>query len=219
MSGQIGIAPGTHKAANPFLGYFFDIVAPFAAYFIVQKFGASAFWALAVGGVIAGASTAINSVRRKKLDTVGILVIVELAASIIFMLFLRDPRLLLIRPSFYTGIASIYLAFTALAGRPLSYDGAKPMAAKDGPERLAAYERAWVASIEFRQTHNLVTWGFALALLVDSILRIVVVYKFPLDRAMWVSNIPHVVAILLITASSALAGRRFSRIVDRFQRS
>jgi hypothetical protein len=209
----------TSKSPNPFLGYLFDIVAPFAAYFIVGKFGAPAFWGLALGGVIAGTSTAINSIKRKKLDTIGILVIVELFASIIFLLVLRDPRLLLIRPSFYTGIASIYLAATAFAGRPLSYDGAKPMAAKDGPERLAAYERAWAESAEFRQTHNFVTWGFALALLVDSILRIVVVYKFPLNRAMWVSNIPHVAAIILIIASSALAGRRFSRIVDQFQRT
>jgi hypothetical protein len=202
-------------ARNPFLGYFFDIVAPFVAYFIVHRFGAPAFWALTAGGLVAGASTTVNSIRRKNLDAVGVLVLLELVASIIFLLVLRDPRLLLIRPSFYTAIASIYLAFSVLTGHPLSFDGAKPMAAKGGPERLEAYERAWQVSAEFRHTHNVATSGLAVAFLADSILRIVIVYKFPLDRAMWLSNVPHVVAILLIMIVGALAGRRFKRIVDQ----
>jgi hypothetical protein len=202
------------KTTSPFLAHFFDILAPLVAYFIVHWFGARAFWALTVAGLVAGAGTMVNSIRRKKLDTIGVLVILELGASIIFLLVLRDSRLLLIRPSLYTGIASIYLAFSVFAGHPLSFDGAKPMAAKGGPRRLAAYERAWKDCAEFRSTHKIVTLGFALAFFVDSILRIIIVYEFPLDRALWISNVPHVVAITLIIAVSALAGRTFQRIVD-----
>ena len=199
---------------NPFLGYFLDLVAPFVAYFIVHKFGAPAFWALTAGGLVAGASTAVNSIRQRHVDAVGVLVLLEMAASIIFLLVLRDARLLLIRPSFYTAIASVYLAFSVFAGHPLSFDGAKPMAAKGGPERLAAYERSWQTSAEFRHTHRVITSGLAVAFLADSILRIVIVYKFPLDQAMWLSNVPHVAAILVIAVVGALAGRRFKRIVD-----
>jgi hypothetical protein len=209
--------PDSHpatKTKNPFLGYFLDIAGPFTAYFIVHYFGAPAFWALTIGGLVAATTTIVNSIRRKSLDAVGILVILELVASITFLLVLRDARLLLIRPSFYTGIASIYLAFTVIAGHPLSFDGAKPMAAKGGPARLAAYERAWRDSAEFRRAHKVVTLGFALALFADSILRIVIVYKFPVERSMWLSNVPHVAAMVLIIASSALAGRTFKRIVD-----
>lgn len=214
MKDEITDAKMTAKTKNPFVGYFFDIVAPFAVYFIVHWFGAKAFWALTAGGLAAGTSTIVNSARRKSLDAVGVLVMIELAASITFLLVLRDSQLLLIRPSFYTGIASIYLAFSVFAGHPLSFDGAKPMAAKGGPERLAAYERAWKDSAEFRRTHNIVTLGFALAFFADSILRILIVYKFPLERSVWLSNVPHVAAIILIIAVSALAGRTFKRIVD-----
>jgi hypothetical protein len=199
---------------NVFLGYVFDVVAPFLAYLLVHWFGGKAFWALTAGGLVAGASTAVNSIRRKKMDAVGVLVLLELVASVIFLLVLRDSRLLLIRPSFYTAIASVYLAFSVLAGHPLSFDGARPMAAKGGPQRLAAYERAWTNSAEFRRTHNIVTSGFAAAFFADSVLRIVIVYNFPLERSMWLSNVPHVAAMVLIVASSALAGRKFARIVD-----
>ncbi len=204
--------PATAKSI--FVPYVLDIVAPLAGYFVVRWFGAQAFWALTAGGLIAGLSTLVNTIRHKGLDAVGTLVIIEIAASIALLLLIRDPRLLLIRPSFYTGVAAIYFAFTVFAGRPLTFDAAKPMAAKGGPERLAAYERAWDSSTEFRRIHKVVTLGFALAFLADSVLRVVIVYRFPLERSTWLSNLPHVVAMLLIIAASALAGRSFSRIVD-----
>jgi hypothetical protein len=61
----------------------------------------------------------------------------------------------------------------------------------------------------------MVTLGFGLALLVDSVLRVLVVYRLPLERAAWLSNVPHVTAMVLMIAVSALAGRKFKRLVDR----
>jgi hypothetical protein len=171
-------------------------------------------WALMAGGLIAGASTAVNTIRQKGLDRVGALVILEIAASIAMLLVLKDPRLLLIRPSFYTGIAAAYLIFTVLVGRPISFDGSKPMATQGDPVRLAAIEKVWEQSAEFRRTHKIVTAGFGVALAVDSILRIVIVYRYPLERSMWLSNVPHVAAMILIIATSALAGRRFKKIAE-----
>lgn len=205
------------KPATPqklFLPYFFDIVAPFLGYLVVHWFGARAIWALTAGGLIAGASTAVNTIRRKGLDRVGVLVILEIVASIGLLVLTKDPRLLLIRPSFYTGIAAVYLMFTSVVGRPLSFDGAKPMATHGDPQRLAAYELAWQRSPEFRRAHKVVTFGFGLALAADSVLRVVIVYRYPVERSAWLSNVPHVVAIILIIAASALAGRTFKRLVE-----
>jgi hypothetical protein len=202
------------SVSSLWLPYLFDIVAPFVACLVVHAFGARAFWALAAGGAVAGASTALNSIRRKGLDGVGVLVVLEIAASIALLVFVRDARLLLIRPSFYTGLAAVYLMVSAFIGRPLSYAGSRPMAAKGGPARLAAYERAWERSAEFRRTHCLVTFGFGLGLAADSILRVLIVYNTPVERAAWLSNVPHVTAIILIIGVSALAGRRFAKLVD-----
>lgn len=195
-------------------GYAADIVAPFLAYLLVHWFGAGAVWALTAGGLAAGATTLVNTIRRRRLDAIGTLVLLELAASVVMLVTLRDSRLMLVRPSFYTGIAAVYLVFSVLRGHPLSVDGAKPMAAKDGAKRLAAYERAWKESEEFRRTHAIVTLLFAAALLADSLLRVLIVYRYPLEKSAWLSNVPHLAAIALIVAASALAGRRFSRMVD-----
>jgi hypothetical protein len=202
-------------APKIFLPYFFDIVAPFLGYLIVHWFGARVVWALTAGGLIAGASTAVNTVRRKGLDRVGALVILEIAASIMMLLLLEDPRLLLVRPSFYTGIAAAYLIFTVFVGRPISFDGSKPMATQGDPVKLAALEKVWEQSAEFRLTHKIVTAGFGVALAVDSVLRVVIVYRFPVERSVWLSNVPHLTAMVLIIVTSALAGRRFKRIAEQ----
>ena len=202
-----------------FLPYFFDIVAPFLAYFVVHRFGARTILALTVGGLIAAASTAVNTIRRKGLDRIGMLVILEIVASLVMLLVMHDPRLLLIRPSFYTAVAAVYLIYTVFVGRPLSYDGARPMATQGDPLRMEGYEKLWYQSAEFRRTHKMVTFGFGLALMIDSILRIVIVYRLPIERSAWLSNVPHAATVLLIVASSAMAGRRFQRIGESVNKS
>jgi hypothetical protein len=201
-------------ASRVWLPYVVDVVAPFAAYVVMRAFGTGAMWALSTAGVLAGATTLVNSVRRRALDTLGTLVLLELLVSVVLLALTRDAKLMLIRPSFYTGIAAAYLLVSSGSTSPVSYVGARPMAARGGTERLAAYERAWERSPEFRRTHRMVTAGFGVALALDSVLRVLIVYRTPLDRASWLSNVPHTVAITLMVACSALAGRRFSRLVD-----
>jgi len=195
--------------------YVFDILGPFAAYFLFKAFGAPVLWAMSIAGAVAGLSGCVNTIRRGKLDVVGLLVLVEIVASLLLMIFVRDPRLMFVRPSFYTALAAIFLVASSWVGKPLSFAGSRQIAAAGGPARLAAFERTWEESAEFRRTHRLVTYGFGLALAADSVLRVVIVYGSPLERAAWLSSVPHVAAILLCVAVSALAGRKFSRLVDK----
>jgi hypothetical protein len=171
--------------------------------------------AMTAAGAAAGLSTVINTIKRRGLDRVGLLVVLELAAAITIMIFVHDERLMLIRPSVYTAIAAVYLIVSGIAGKPLTYAGSRVMAARGGPARIAAFERTWDKSPEFRHTHIAVTIAFGICLAIDSILRVIIVYHFPVDRAAWLSNVPHMTAIALMVVTSALAGRRFSRLVDQ----
>src|SRR5439155_2213860 len=101
------------RPSRLWMPYAMDVVGPFVAYLVVRAFGASAMWALSIAGVLAGASTVVNSVRRGALDAVGALVMLELVASVVLLATVRDARLLLIRPSFYTGLAAAYLLASA----------------------------------------------------------------------------------------------------------
>ena len=192
-----------------------DVIGPFIAYAITHAFGASMVWAMTAAGAAAGVSTVVNTIRRRGIDRVGLLVVLELIAAITILVFVRDERLMLIRPSIFTAIAAAYLIISGIAGKPLTYAGSRVMAARGGPERVAAFERTWDKSPEFRHTHIAVTIAFGICLAIDSILRVLIVYHFPVDRAAWLSNVPHTSAIALMVVTSALAGRRFSRLVDQ----
>jgi hypothetical protein len=205
------VAPSNWTLLRPYL---FDIVGPLVAYLVAHFLGAAGVWAMTAAGLMAALSTAVNTIRRKRLDAVGTLVLLEIVAFVLVFLFVRDPRLLLVRPSVYTGLAAVYLGASAFVGRPLSFSGSRVMAARGGPARLAAFEQAWERSAEFRRTHRVVTFALGVCLAVDSVLRVVIVWHAPLERAAWLSNVPHVSALLLMAGLSALAGRRFARLVD-----
>src|SRR5262249_48650540 len=98
-----------------------DVFGPFIAYLLAHAFGARGAWAMFAAGVAAGLSTLINTIRRRGIDRVGLLVVLELAAAIVLKVFVHDERMMLIRPSIYTAIASVYLIISGLAGRPLTY--------------------------------------------------------------------------------------------------
>jgi hypothetical protein len=142
------------------------------------------------------------------------LVLLEIMVSLVLLVIVHDERLMLIRPSFYTLVAAVYLLYTAAAGKPLTFEAARPIATKGDPSRNASYDQAWATSAEFRRTHTMVTTGFGVALIADSVLRVVIVYTTPVDRSMWLSNVPHAVAMILFLIVSAMAGRRFKRLAE-----
>jgi hypothetical protein len=199
------------------LGYFVDVFGPLAAWWVTRWLGISMFWGLALGMGIAVVSTAINTIRRRKMDAVGVLVLLELGASIALLFWLASPKMLLIRPSFYSGIAAFYLMGSAFSARPLSLEGSKPMATKGNPVRTEAWEQDWTELPQFRMAHRALTFGSGLALLTDALLRVVVVYRFPLDRAAWLSHLPHIAAGGILIVAWALFGRWAGPLVDDIQ--
>jgi len=198
-----------------FLGYAIDIIAPIITYFVLHRaLGFSDFWALIAGTVISLFTTAVNTIRRKRLDRIGVLVILEMGVSFVLLFVMHEPQLILAKPSFYTAIAGLYLIATSFRGRPLTYEGVKQVGTKGDPLRTAAFERAWEKSAPFRRSLRISAIGWGVALLADAVIRVVIVYRFPLARAAWLSNLPNVAALILLIVFSALMGRTTKEIVD-----
>lgn len=197
-----------------FLGYLLDVIAPTAAFFLLDRLGVPALWNLMIGSALALGMTAVNTLRHRRIDRVGILVLIEIAVSIVLLLVVKDPRLLLVRPALYTTAAGVYLLATSFRGKPLTYDGAFQIGTKGDPVRAAAFERSWERVPRFRTVLRISSLGWALACLIDAVLRVIVVYATPLDRAAWLSNLPHLVAITVLMGFSAFMGRSLRGIVE-----
>jgi hypothetical protein len=197
-----------------FLGYVADVVLPMVLYYALHRLGVSDVVALGFGIVIAFATTTFNTVRRKKLDAVGVIVLLEMALSIALFFLLKDRRLILAKPSFYSALAAFYIIAMSLNGRPPNYEPIRSIGSDADPRRAAAFDAAWNESPQFRVALRTAAIGWGVAFLADAILRVVIIYKTPLDRAVWLSNIPHIVAIAILIAFSATMGRINGRIVD-----
>jgi hypothetical protein len=197
-----------------FIGYAADVVVPMALYYVLHRFGISDAFALGASAASALIVTIVNTIRRKKLDAIGILVIIEIVLSIALFLWLKDRRLILAKPSFYSGVAAIYLIVMAFRPKPMNYDAIRNVGSDGDPRRAAAFDAAFEESPKFRAALRTAEVGWGLSFLADSILRVVIIFTTTPDRAVWLSNIPHIAAIAILIAFSAAMGRINGRMVD-----
>jgi hypothetical protein len=203
--------------ARPFYGlirllpYGLDIVLPLVSYAMLRALGASTFWALVVGGLLTAAATVVNTIRRRRLDRLGALIVFEVILAVVLDFVIRDPRLMLARGSLYLAIGGFWVLVNAFRARPLTVDAAKPFAAKHGRPAVAAYEWAAVNSPAFLRIHR----ALSLAWITYAVLRVVIISSASsVGQSMWLNEIPGVVAFGVCLLASARAGRRLAGIVE-----
>jgi hypothetical protein len=194
-----------------------DLVIPTAGYFLLHWAGLPDIWALTIAGAATGVNALVNTIRRGRLDALGLLVVAEITVSVALVAVTADPRLILARPAVYLAVAGVVNLVSCVAGRPLSYTGATPMATKGDPERALAYERAWHHSPELRAIHRQLTAAIGLAMLVYAILRVLIIYSFPTGTAVLVQEVPAILLIALVVALIRRRVPRLRRIVDAEQ--
>lgn len=175
--------------------------------------------AAAVGGVVA-AIPVLSSVvgRGKRIDGFGLLVLVEIAASVAVTVISDDPRFVLARSSIYLTIGGIYTIVTCWVGRPLMLDATKPMAAAGDPVRAQGYENAWTNSPAFRTIKRLMTAGLGVVLIAVAALQALLIYTSTTDvlGTGLVAQLPGIVSfVVYFLIVRFLAIPRSSVIVDR----
>ncbi|GAA2463681.1 VC0807 family protein [Winogradskya humida] len=197
-----------------------DVIVPVILYFILKKLGSSDFWALTLAGVGTGVYALVNTIRRRKLDFIGILVLLEIVLSVGLLFITDDPRLVAIKPAFYTTLTGLYFLFTCVVGKPIIYTAVTPIATDGDPVRTKAYAQAWNESRPFRVRERLMTAVFGAGLLIEAVLRIVIVYHWSpakLDESFVVSQLPGIIVIVAVLAFFRSQVPAISKIVDGFQ--
>jgi hypothetical protein len=196
-----------------------DVVAPIVVYFALHALGVGDLLALTAGGLVAGANAIVTTVRRRRLDGVGLLVVLEIALSIVLLVTVRDPRILLIRPVFFAALGGLFALATCVVGRPLVYQTSRPLATRGDPVRAEAYALAWERSPEFRRVERLITAAWGVALLAEAILRVLIVFRFGPDQigqSLLASQLPGIVLIVAAVAVTRSFVPTLRRIVDGY---
>jgi hypothetical protein len=197
------------------LPYALDIVLPIASYAVLTSLGVSTFWALIVGGLLTAATSVVNTVRRRRLDKLGGLVLLEVALGLILDFVVRDPRLMLARGSLYLAIGAGWALVNAFTARPLTVDACKPMAAKGGPGGIAAYEWCATHSSAFLRIHRVLSLIWSAMFIAYAVLRVVIIYSASsVDQSVWLNEIPGIVTLGICLFASARAGNRLAKLVE-----
>jgi intracellular septation protein A len=194
-----------------------DLVIPTAGYFLLHRAGLSDIWALTIAGSATAVNAAVTTIRRGRLDALGLLIVAEIAVSVALTVITQDPRLIMARPAAYLAVAGTVNLISCLVGRPLSYTAATPMATNGDRVRAVAYARAWDHSPELRAIHRQLTAGIGLAMIFYAVLRVLIVYSFPTGTAVLVQEIPAILLIALVVVLIRRRVPRLRRIVDAEQ--
>lgn len=160
-------------------------VLPLAVLIGVHAAGLRDTVAMPAAAVASAAICLGDLIRTRRRDTahgvdgLGILILSELAASIVLSALSGDARFVLARASFYTAVAGAFFLLSAASSRPFMREALKPVATQGDPVRMAAFDRCWSMSGRFRLVYRGVTAGLGCVLLADAALRIAIIYSFP----------------------------------------
>jgi len=114
--------------------------------------------------------------RHREVDPVALLVLLGIATSMLALVTGGDPRLLLIRESFFTGAFGIACLVSLTFPRPIMfYFGRYFMAGKD-PQKRATFDARW-QDPRARRAHRLVTVVWGLVYTGEFVVRVMLVYR------------------------------------------
>jgi hypothetical protein len=165
-------------------------VLPYATYELLTMYIPSMpeVWALAAAGTFPAAHSLIGVVRQRRLDIIGIIVVVGIAFSIVATLVGGSPKLLLIRESFVTGALGLLGLSSLLWKRPLIFYIARQMSAGADPAIAARFDALWLRPLGPR-TFRLMTLVWAIGWLMEFALRIVMVETLTIPQVLVIGPI------------------------------
>ncbi|MGR6921471.1 VC0807 family protein [[Actinomadura] parvosata] len=175
-----------------------DVGLTVALYYVLRASGVEPHVAFVISSFVPGVSVVSDLVRRRRPDRLGLYMTVMMLAGAAVSVLVHDPRLLLAKDGWFTGVAGLWFLVSARGERPLAFVFTRfILEGRIGPnreswdvlwERLPAFRRIWrVASV---------IWG--VGLLADAVVRIVIAYALPMDAVPAVNTAQYVVFLLLM---------------------
>jgi intracellular septation protein A len=176
-----------------------DVGLPLVAYYLARAAGQSAFWSLMAATIVAGLRVIWGAWQHKKIDAFAAFMMMIFALGMVLSAITGDARWLLVKGCLVTAIAGFVFLASAALKRPLTLTVAKRLAARDR-ESLAELEQGWRESADFRTgfIQLALLWGVGLVL--ESVVRLIVIYTTSLDFSVAASAVIQVLAYAVMIA-------------------
>jgi hypothetical protein len=190
-----------------------------ALMFVLYALGVALVVCVVAGALVQGVGVVISVLGRGKVDGFALLVLVELAASVVLaFVSSNDPRFLAVRPVFYLAIGAVVLGISCFRGKPGILLASRPMAVAGDPKRAVAFDAAWRNSTGFRRLMRGATVALTAVIVLGSAAWVFVAFQFPPDRVLAAntySELPLIILfVLFVIGFRVLAVPRATRFVE-----
>ena len=191
----------------------FDIAGPLVAYSVLRSAGLSAVTALILSGAFPGLGVALAFARERRLDALGVVVLIGIVVGTVIGLVTGDARQVLLEGSVPTAVFGLVCLGSLWSRRPLIYRFALEFMGPDTP-RGRDFAGLWRYQ-GFRRLFRVFTAVWGIAYLAEAAARVVIVETTTTATALAVSKVmPYTVAALLVGWMVAY-GRRARRRGER----
>jgi hypothetical protein len=188
-----------------------DVGLPVGTYYVLHAFGASDTVALLAGTLVAGARMAVVAIRSRRITPFSALMFAVYAVGLALSLINGDPRFLLVKESFGTGVVGLAFLVSLVVGRPMILETMRNLPTSQSADLV----RRYATEPAVRHTVRLLTAIWGVGLLVDALVRIPVVYALPISVGVAVSPLLTVGFLVALGGVTALVVRRARRRASR----
>ncbi|MFJ1763418.1 VC0807 family protein [Amycolatopsis sp. NPDC088138] len=201
-----------------------EIVLSFGLYYLLRAFGVDVFRSLVIPALAVGAVAVAVTIRRRRIDLMGLLVLAELAVTITVSLATQSPRVAALREVAYILVGGVFCLVTLVRREPLAHTTAASMASFGDPARKRAFALAWSEEPRYRLWQRLLTATLGVLMVGAGAVRAYILYTAPdsgIAHAVDVSNAVGTVmwvAVFVVPAVLIQPARRIVQdVLERLQ--
>lgn len=144
--------------------------------------------ALAITAVPALIYTLIGFVLKRRIDLIGAIALITIAIGIISALVIHDPRVFLIRESFFTAAYGILCFVSLLFPRPLMFYFGRYFVSGNDRAKMAIYDALWQYPY-FGFVNRMITIIWGVGFLGEAVVRTILVYNLSTAQFLAISPI------------------------------
>ncbi|NJP97325.1 hypothetical protein HCN51_49235 [Nonomuraea sp. FMUSA5-5] len=175
-----------------------DVGLTVVLYYVLRASGVEPHLAFVISSFVPGVSVVSDLVRRRRPDRLGLYMTVMMLASAAVSVLVHDPRLLLAKDGWFTGVAGLWFLISARGERPLAFVFTRfILEGRIGPNR-ESWDVLWARLPAFRRIWRVASVIWGAGLLADAVVRIVIAYALPMDAVPGVNTAQYVVFLLLM---------------------
>ncbi|HLI87984.1 MAG TPA: VC0807 family protein [Ktedonobacteraceae bacterium] len=177
----------------------------------------SAIDALLLASSVPALYTLVGLVVKRRVDALGLFVVVGLLLSAVFALVFHSPRILLLQGSVLTGTFGIVALISLLFTRPVLFYLVRSITTQNDAQRLASFNAGW-AFPQLRAFYRTLSLVWGCAMVGQVLLVAALAFTLPIPLMVGIGPILNFAIILLAVHWSVVYSRKNRPIFDQLRK-